>query len=73
MRVCMQCAHWSPRDTTPEMARMGFAQCVKRMHGHMTAAQAPECDRFAALPEKDALSRRTWLARHGVPTEGRKG
>jgi len=48
------------------MARLGFAQCAKRMPGHMTSAHAPGCDRFATLSEASDLARRQWLARHGV-------
>ena len=66
MSPCWQCTHWSPRSTAPEMARLGFAQCAKRMPGHTTSAHAPGCDRFAPLSEASDLARRQWLARHGA-------
>lgn len=62
MSQCIQCQHWSLRDTEPSLARAGFAQCLVRARGNMPVAGAEACRRFSGLPEAEVDTRRAWLA-----------
>ncbi len=62
---CINCKHWSLKETNPAMARMGFAQCLKKTKGHTMSGKARECERFAAVDEATSQSREGWLNREG--------
>ena len=58
MSTCMDCTHWNPKATEPGMARLGFAQCIKRpTHGLTLSAHAPACDKFGPADQKTATAR----------------
>ena len=62
--TCIECTHWSLKDTDRSIARMGFARCTKKtLPGHTVSADAPVCPRFAAVDAGAAESRREWLAK----------
>ncbi|MDR3004077.1 MAG: hypothetical protein LBV14_07560 [Acidovorax sp.] len=60
--TCIECTHWSLKDTDRSMARLGFARCLKKkLSGHTTSAEAVACPRFAAADAGAATARREWL------------
>ncbi|WP_370682246.1 hypothetical protein [Comamonas sp. GB3 AK4-5] len=60
--TCIECTHWSLKDTDRSMARLGFACCLKKnLPGYTTSAEAVACQRFAAADAGAAKARREWL------------
>jgi len=53
MSKCMDCNHWSPKDTAPGMSRFGFAVCLKKPTPWRTfSANARACEQFKQAPEE---------------------
>lgn len=62
--TCIECSHWSLKDTDRSMARLGFARCLrKKLPGHTTSADAAACDRFTAVDAGAGKARVEWLAK----------
>ncbi|MGU3629857.1 hypothetical protein [Comamonas sp. C24C] len=61
MTTCITCQHWHPKDTSPAMVRMGFAQCEKKTKGHTLSANAPACDRHKPVDEATAQKRVSFI------------
>lgn len=58
MKTCMDCAYWSPKGTDPAMARMGFAQCLKRPTPGLTlSAHAAKCGKGQPIDAETAQAR----------------
>ncbi|WP_312589004.1 hypothetical protein [Comamonas terrigena] len=67
--ACIECGHWSLKDTDRSMARLGFARCLKKkLPGHTTSADASACERFAAADAGAVQTRKEWIAKQ----EGRR-
>ncbi len=65
VHTCIECTHWSLKDTDRSMARLGFARCLKKkLPGHATSADAAASERFAAVDAGAAKARVEWLAKH---------
>lgn len=64
MNTCVECAHWSLKNTDRSMARLGFARCLKKkLAGHTTSEHAAACERFTPIDAKAVLERKAWLKR----------
>lgn len=64
MNTCIQCVHWNPKASDPNMLRVGFARCMKKaLPGHTVSASAAVCVKFATADEQTEQSRRDWLAK----------
>lgn len=61
MNTCIQCIHWQPKAGNAALARMGFAQCIKKAKGHTTSAEARACEKFNPLDAGKVAARRAWL------------
>lgn len=61
---CIACSRWSPKQTSPGMARLGFAVCeIKSRHkGHTFSANFEhECEKFNQATDSVVAGRRKFL------------
>ncbi len=62
--ACIECGHWSLKDTDRSMARLGYARCLKKkLPGHTTSADAAACERFVAADAGAVQARKEWIAK----------
>lgn len=64
--TCIECTHWSLKDTDRSMARLGFARCLKKkLPGHTVSSEAVACEKLAPIGKEIEASRRAWLEKQG--------
>ena len=61
MSTCQECTQWSLKGTDPKLARLAFAQCLRKFKGYTTSAHAQACDRFDQATHHTISERGAWL------------
>ena len=58
----MSCENWNPRETSPAMARLGFAKCKQGAKWTMYGAHfTRQCDKFRQAGAEIVEVREAWL------------